>query len=146
MKRGHLTVDSHCFRKGNEGRRNRRSVSVTKTRAKYDLRGLYTEARGCLNERGNRFSKALPLGLFGLLGMLPACGRLLYHTITFEECGLPATRCRAMSVRRRRGRQKPQRGLTPQMRSELVFPAEVVLAMGAFDPRTTMLGEVIVAM
>ncbi len=117
---------------------------MTKTEPKYHLRGLYTEARSCLNEGGNRLSKALPLGLFGLLGMLPACGRLLYDSLTFEEHELPATRCRAMSVRRRH--RKAQRGLTPQMRPELVFPAEVVLAMGAFDPRTAVLGEVIVAL
>lgn len=75
--------------------------------------------------------------------MLPARGRLLYDILTFEEHDLPATRCRAMSVRRRA--PKAQRGLTPQMRLQLVFPAETVLAMGAFDPRTTVLGEVIVA-
>ena len=31
------------------------------------------------------------------------------------------------------------------MRPELVFPAEVFFAMGAFDPRTTVLSEVMVA-
>ena len=71
---------------------------MTKMGPKYDLRGLYTEARGCLNERGARLSKALPLGLVGLLGVLPACGRLLYDILTFEH-GLPATRCRAVSLR-----------------------------------------------
>ena len=32
------------------------------------------------------------------------------------------------------------------MRPELVFPAEVLLTMGALDPRTAVLGEVIVAL
>ena len=151
MKRGHLTVDSHCFRKGNEWRRRaglgkakEKERECDKMGPKYDLRGLYTETHGCLNERGNWLSEALPLSLFGLLGMLSACGRFLYDILTFEEHGLPATSCRAMSVRRRR--RKAQRGLTLQMRPELVFPAEVVLAMGAFDPRTTVLGEAIVAL
>jgi hypothetical protein len=32
------------------------------------------------------------------------------------------------------------------MRPKLVFPTEVLLAMGAFGSRSTMLGEIIVAM
>lgn len=71
---------------------------MTGIEPKYDLRGLCTEVRGCLNERGNRLSEALSLGLSGLLGMRPACGRLLDGTFIFEEPGLPATRYRAMSV------------------------------------------------
>ena len=126
--------------KKRKGEEMRRSVNVTKIEPEYDLRGLYTGACGCLNERGTWLSDALALGLSGLLGMLPACCRLLYDILTFEEHELPATRCRAMSVRGRR-----QQELTPQMRPELVFPAEVLLAMGASDPRTTVLGEVVVA-
>jgi hypothetical protein len=125
------------------GQGEKKERECDKNRAKFDLRGLYTEARGCLNERGNRLSRALPFGHSGLLGMWPVCGSLLYDIFTFQEPELPATRCRAMSVRW--GRQKDQRGLTQQMRPELVLPAEPLLAMGAFDPRTTVFGEVIVA-
>jgi hypothetical protein len=152
MKRGIWPLTTIVFvketRKGRsctEARRKKErecDKDGTKIRLERPLyRGLCLLDR--LNERGNWLSDALPLGLSRLLGMLPAGGKFLYDILTFEEHELPAPRCRAMSVRRRR--QKAQRGLTPQMRPELVFPAEVFLAMGAFDPRTTVLGEVIVA-